>query len=51
VAIPKSVNSERIRENAGIFDFLLENDEMEQIGRLDLGQRFGPDPEVFQQDF
>jgi diketogulonate reductase-like aldo/keto reductase len=44
-AIPKSVKAERIRENADIFDFVLQPDEVEAITALDTGQRGGPDPE------
>jgi diketogulonate reductase-like aldo/keto reductase len=43
--IPKSVNAERIRQNAAIFDFSLLPDEMELINALDTGKRGGPEPE------
>jgi len=46
VAIPKSVHSERVAENADTFDFELSDEEMETIDRLDAGQRIGPDPDV-----
>jgi diketogulonate reductase-like aldo/keto reductase len=47
VVIPKSVTPERIRENIGIFDFELDEDEMEAIARLDTDRRTGPDPGTF----
>lgn len=45
VAIPKSTRQERIIENADLFDFELDPEDMESITRLDRGQRFGPDPD------
>lgn len=45
VAIPKSTRQERIIENADLFDFELDPEDMESIARLDRGQRFGPDPD------
>jgi diketogulonate reductase-like aldo/keto reductase len=47
VTIPKSVNHERIIENAGIFDFDLSDEEMTEIDALDQDQRVGPDPDNF----
>lgn len=47
VVIPKSVTPERIRENIDVFDFELEEDEMEAIAALDRGERSGPDPGSF----
>jgi 2,5-diketo-D-gluconate reductase A len=46
VAIPKSVHAERIRENAQIFDFSLDDDEMAVLSALDEPGRLGPDPET-----
>jgi methylglyoxal/glyoxal reductase len=37
IAIPKSVNQNRIRENANIFNFTLTDDEIEMISDLDTG--------------
>jgi len=45
--IPKSVNPERIAENADVFSFELTLDEMQAIDRLDRNERIGPDPEIF----
>lgn len=47
VAIPKSVNPQRIKENANIFDFVLSLEDMEQINQLNENKRFGPDPDNF----
>ena len=45
VTIPKSVNPERIRSNAEIFDFEIHAEDMEKIDRLDQNQRIGPHPD------
>ncbi len=45
VAIPKSVHPERVAENADVFGFALTAEEMDVIGRLDRGHRFGPEPD------
>jgi 2,5-diketo-D-gluconate reductase A len=47
VVIPRSVRPARIEENAQIFDFELDHDQMEAITRLDREQRIGPDPARF----
>jgi len=47
IVIPKSVNAERIGQNADIFDFELSHQEMSLIRQLDQGQRLGPDPDNF----
>lgn len=46
-AIPKSVHDDRIVENARVFDFELEDEEMARIFAVDRGQRVGPDPETY----
>jgi 2,5-diketo-D-gluconate reductase A len=45
IAIPKSANLKRIQENFDVFDFSLNNEDMESIAKLDdpLG-RIGPNP-------
>jgi len=47
VVFPKSVTPRRIEENIDVFDFHLSKRELAQIGELDRGQRFGPDPDTF----
>lgn len=49
VIIPKSVHQNRIKENASIFDFKIEYDDMEKIESLDKGEegRFGAHPDKF----
>lgn len=46
VAIPKSVNPERIAENSNIWDLKLSTDEMAAIEALDTGIRGGPEPDT-----
>jgi 2,5-diketo-D-gluconate reductase A len=47
IVIPKSVNPERIAQNADVFDFDLEPAELERIRGLDRPDgRIGPDPET-----
>jgi 2,5-diketo-D-gluconate reductase A len=45
IAIPKSVTPERITQNIDVFGFELDEDDMEQISRLDRDVRTGPHPD------
>lgn len=45
ITIPKSVSAERIRENANIFDFTLDEIDMNLLNKLNKNHRFGPDPD------
>lgn len=47
ITIPKSTKEHRIIENASIFDFQLNEADMEQINRLNEDKRVGPDPDNF----
>lgn len=47
IAIPKSVNQNRIEANADLYDFELSADEMATINGLDKHERTGPDPDTF----
>jgi 2,5-diketo-D-gluconate reductase A len=46
---PKSVNPQRVRENFEIFDFDLNDEEIEALTALDKGEagRRGPNPDTF----
>lgn len=47
ITIPKSVRRERIAENAAIFDFRLDDEDMARLDAMDRGERIGPDPDNF----
>lgn len=49
IVFPKSVHPERMRSNFEIFDFSLDDAQMDAMGGLDRGERGrnGPNPDVF----
>ena len=49
VVIPKSVHPERMKENFEIFDFEINDEEIEALTALDRGEagRMGPNPDIF----
>ncbi|WP_342410108.1 aldo/keto reductase [Paenibacillus sp. FSL R10-2778] len=47
ITIPKSVQADRIKENAGFFDFTLSDEDVKAIEGLNKDHRFGPDPDNF----
>ena len=47
IVIPKSTHQERIEQNAQVFDFTLDEDDMNAISAMDSGIRAGADPDNF----
>lgn len=50
IVIPKFVHKARMIENADIFDFELSSEEMNEMNALNRNERFGPDPDTFEND-
>ncbi|NLU66079.1 aldo/keto reductase [Streptomyces sp. HNM0574] len=46
VVIPKSVTPSRIKENIDVFDFALDDADMEAVAALNTDTRLGPDPDT-----
>lgn len=47
VVLPKSVTPSRIKENIDVFDFTLDQADLDLIATLEDGHRTGPDPDAF----
>jgi diketogulonate reductase-like aldo/keto reductase len=47
IIIPKSIRKERLEENAKLFDFSIQPEDMAKINALNSGKHFGPDPLTF----
>ncbi|WP_139999784.1 aldo/keto reductase [Paenibacillus paridis] len=47
IVIPKSSNPKRIKENIDLFNFNLSDEEMEQIGEMDVGKRYSVNPKGY----
>jgi 2,5-diketo-D-gluconate reductase A len=47
VVLTRSVTPQRIEENARVFDFTLDGDDLDALAGLDRGTRTGPDPDTF----
>jgi 2,5-diketo-D-gluconate reductase A len=47
VVFPKSISPERMSQNIDVFDFALDEQDMDAIAGLDKGYRTGPDPDTF----
>lgn len=45
MAIPKSVNPDRIRQNLDVEGFTLSSEDLGRIDALDMGSPSGPEPE------
>ena len=47
IVFPKTLGTERMRENFNLFDFALERDDMERLSGLNQNRRTGPSPATF----
>lgn len=45
IVIPKSTSISRMKENMNIFDFVLDDEDMDRIKALETGERSAPDPD------
>lgn len=50
IVIPKSIHPERVRQNAEVFDFELDDDDMANIALINTNTRRGPDPATMNRD-
>ncbi|WP_040519638.1 aldo/keto reductase [Gordonia aichiensis] len=50
IVIPKSVHQDRIKQNITVFDFELDDEDMERIASLDNGERVGMHPDEMNLD-
>lgn len=45
IAIPKTINIDRMKDNITIFDFTLDSEDMSAIDKMNTARRLGPDPD------
>ncbi len=47
IVFPKASSAQRIAQNFDLFDFALTDEQVARIDALDVGRRYGPDPDTF----